>query len=99
MERSRPMRELSLIGVAAIALLGIIPASSAATACDPSTVTGTPGDDKDLRGTSGVDVIDALAGADWATALRGDDRICLGPGGSEAFTAPFEGEIAWGGGG
>ena len=50
------------------------------------TITGTGGDDDDLRGEDGVaDIIDGLAGADRAYGFGGDDEINGGAGADSLF--------------
>jgi len=81
-ERSQAMRRSAVVAVAtAVSLLGIALPTSAATGCDPATITGTSDSDENLEGTAGDDVIDALGGEDRVTGFGGDDRICLGRGG------------------
>ena len=90
------MRKITGFSIAMISVLAMMPTSVAAASCAPATVVGTSGDDKHLEGTPGNDVIDALGGVDLVDAFGGNDRVCLGPGGT---SAPFEGEVARGGGG
>jgi Ca2+-binding RTX toxin-like protein len=42
------------------------------------TIVGTPGDDTNLRGTNGPDVIHGLGGNDTISGLNGNDVICEG---------------------
>jgi hypothetical protein len=53
---------------------GVAPASAAAATCDANTCTieGTSGNDPDLDGTSGGDVICGLGGNDTVTAVQGN---------------------------
>ena len=44
------------------------------------TLVGTPGDDTNLRGTNGPDVIHGLGGNDTISGLNGNDVICGGEG-------------------
>ncbi|MEX2238162.1 MAG: hypothetical protein WEB00_11560 [Dehalococcoidia bacterium] len=46
-----------------------------------ATIVGTEGDDPDLTGTAGVDVIVALGGSDTIAGLGANDLICGGQGG------------------
>ncbi|MEV7007931.1 PQQ-dependent sugar dehydrogenase [Streptosporangium sp. NPDC051022] len=58
---------------------GLTVTGTAACGGRTATVTGTPGNDT-LRGTSGPDVIVALAGNDTVNGLGGDDVLCGGEG-------------------
>jgi len=48
---------------------------------EPATVVGKRGDDGNLKGTRGKDVIVALSGDDFVDGRGGDDIICAGSGG------------------
>jgi len=48
---------------------------------EPATVIGKQGDDENLKGTRGKDVIVALSGDDFVNGRGGDDIICAGSGG------------------
>ena len=73
-------------GVAAVAVVlaaaGFTAACSPPTTCEglPATVVGTAGNDTNLTGTPGPDVIVGLAGNDTISGLGGDDVLCGGSG-------------------
>ncbi|MDQ3729850.1 MAG: hypothetical protein M3355_09710 [Actinomycetota bacterium] len=48
---------------------------------EKATVVGKQGDDSNLKGTRGKDVIVALSGDDFINGRGGDDIICAGSGG------------------
>ena len=58
------------------------PPPPTATICEGETATivGTPGNDNNIVGTSGRDVIAALGGNDRISALAGNDLVCGGGG-------------------
>jgi Ca2+-binding RTX toxin-like protein len=58
------------------------PQAPSTTTCEGETATivGTPGNDNNIVGTSGPDVIAALEGNDRVRALDGNDLVCGGEG-------------------
>jgi Ca2+-binding RTX toxin-like protein len=78
--RPRPIRFLAALPLALIAGMPA-PAASATPSCfgEPATIVGT-GDDDEVVGTRGDDVIVAFGGWDRVEGRAGDDRICVGGG-------------------
>jgi PKD repeat protein len=65
-------------------------ALSTTTTCEGETATivGTPGNDNNIVGTSGRDVIAALGGNDRVRALGGNDLVCGGEGNDIIYGGP-----------
>src|SRR5918999_4051939 len=55
---------------------------------ETATIVGTPGNDNNIVGTSGPDVIAALGGNDRVRALDGNDLVCGGEGNDIIFGGP-----------
>ena len=76
------LRKLLVVaGVIGLAVAAPATASAGVPECfgQPATIVGTPGNDPDLDGTAGDDVIVGRGGNDHIDGMGGNDRICGGP--------------------
>ena len=95
----RPPRLAIALALAGPALLAPGTAS-AAPECfgQEATIVGTPGNDPDINGTSGADVIVGRGGDDNIEGLGGNDRICGGPSSTPADPLGFPESLSGGSG-
>ncbi len=71
--------------IVALTFVGLLVTGPPAGALQVCTITGTSGDDPNLTGTAGNDVICGLGGNDTIRGLGGNDIIYGGPGADKLF--------------
>ncbi|HET7481442.1 MAG TPA: calcium-binding protein [Actinomycetota bacterium] len=90
-------RRLSRITFVALLLAALVPAAPAhaGVMClgRPATIVGTDGDNSNLRGTPGNDVIVGKGGFDNIFGLGGNDLICGGSGTDSLFGGPGDDKL------